>query len=86
MNALGKTSNVKVNLVALDGFAPSVAQRNRPTTQGTTQVWWGGTPPGRANPATHAWRASMRSRPSLARLRGIKTAATMAEVFRHCTN
>jgi hypothetical protein len=33
--ALGTTSKVKVNLVALDGFAPSVAQRGR----ATTQVW-----------------------------------------------
>jgi len=33
--ALGKTSKLKVNLVALDGFRPSVAQRGRPTTQ----VW-----------------------------------------------
>jgi hypothetical protein len=28
----------------------------------------------------------MLSQPSLARLRGIETAATVAEVFRHCTN
>jgi hypothetical protein len=35
MKALGKTSKVTVNLVALDGFLPSAAQRHRPTTQ----VW-----------------------------------------------
>jgi hypothetical protein len=35
MVALGETSTVKVNLVALDGFRPSPAQLNRPTTQ----VW-----------------------------------------------
>jgi len=35
MVALGETSTVKVNLVALDGFRPSPAQLKRPTTQ----VW-----------------------------------------------